>query len=414
MTSTKALAEHFFRSEYAKIVSVITRYFGLQKMNQAEDIVQDTLMEAINTWEFKGIPENPQAWLYTVAKNKAINALKKNGYDTNYRNSLDNTSQEIDIEFSEGQIADDQLKMMFVCCHSSISQEAQICLTLKTLCGLSTDEIARAFLSSSETINKRLVRARRALRENNISFDFPDTKALKERFETVLKTIFLLFNEGYSVSKGEKLINYELCLESIRLAELLHDHKDFQHHPSLNGLLALMLLNASRFDARVDKTGQMILLPDQDRSLWNEQLINRGLIHLKELSSQNVISTYHILATISAYHCIAKDYESTDWNGILNMYDTLIKIDSSPLVKFNRAIAISKVDGAKPAIKELLKLESQIPTPYYLFQSTLADMYIKVNNHKAALMRLEKALPQTNTELERKTIANRITLCKKS
>lgn len=410
---SKALAEHFFRQEYAKMVSVITRYFGLDKVNMAEDVVQDTLVEAISNWEFKGIPENPEAWLYTVAKNKALNLLKRNKYLDQYKNQVETMDQSsVETIFSDERIADDQLRMMFACCHPAISQESQVSLMLKTLCGLSIGEIASAFLTSNDTINKRLVRARRTLKSEDVSFEMPDSTRLEGRLDTVLKTIFLLFNEGYSASKGNRLIKYELCLEAIRLTELIVNHKDFTKFSAPNALLSLMLLNASRFQARVDQEGHFVRMVHQDRSIWNQQLISRGLRHLQKINASQEIGLYHILATISAYHSTAKTYESTNWPAILKMYDALASFDKSPLVQLNRAIALAQVEGAKQAIRVLLALEKEVPASYYLFHSTLADLYIETEDFNSAITRLKKALKHVRVDSEVEIIRKRIAVCK--
>lgn len=408
----KALAAHFFRQEYAKIVAVITRYFGVDQMNMAEDIVQDTLLEAISHWEYKGIPENPQAWLYTVAKNKALNVLKRDQYQETYNKqaaAMDRSP--VTSLFSDQQIADDQLRMMFACCHPAISSESQVCLMLKTLCGLSIGEIASAFLTSDETINKRLVRARKSLRDTDTRFELPDHVDLEARLSTVLQTIFLLFNEGYSASRGNRLIKYELCLEAIRLTELITADTRFRKFASANAMLSLMLLNASRFEARIDKEGNFTRMEDQDRSLWNQQLISRGLWHLQKINESEEIGLYHILATISAYHCTAASYEATDWPAILQMYDALSSFDKSPLVQLNRAIALSRVEGPESAIEVLLALEKELPPTYYLFHSTLADLYIASDDFSQAISRLQKALAHAEVDSEIEIIRKRIATC---
>ncbi|OEK00648.1 hypothetical protein BFP97_03615 [Roseivirga sp. 4D4] len=410
---SKVLAEHFFRLEYAKIVAVITPYFGLNQINLAEDIVQDTLLEAIRTWEFNGIPEDPSAWLYKVAKNKSVNALKRIKLEDGYRSSIESESLIEGLNFSEEQIADDQLRMMFACCDPSISQEAQICLILKTLCGLSIGEIANAFLTNNETINKRLVRARSTLRKEQITFELPNADGLNERLETVLRTIFLLFNEGYSTSKGKQLINYDICLETIRLVELICNHSLFEDFAKPHALLALMLLNAARFQSRVDSQGLMIRLEDQDRSLWNRQLINRGLAHLNKIQGSKEISIYHILATISAYHCVAKEFTQTNWQGILQMYDTLLTVDASPLVRLNRAIALSEIYGPEKGIEEIEQLSDSIPHNYIPFHTGLADLYIRTKDFRPAIKHLKKALSISKSPFETKTIQHRIEECEK-
>ncbi|MBO3697616.1 RNA polymerase sigma factor [Roseivirga sp. E12] len=408
---SKALAEHFFRLEYAKIVAVITPYFGLSKIDLAEDIVQDTLLEAIHTWEYKGIPDNPAAWLYTVAKNKALNSLKRIEIEKKYIESTTYPLLTSETTFSEEQIADDQLRMMFACCNPAISQDAQISLILKTLCGLSIGEIANAFVTSNETINKRLVRARKVLKDIQAPFEIPNDQVLEERLIAVHKTVFLLFNEGYSTSKGDQLINYELCLEAIRLTELISNHPKFASHSSPHALLALMLLNASRFKARMADDGAIIRMVDQDRSLWDQRLIGLGLQHLGKIPDHNEVSIYHILATISAYHCTSKNYESTNWEGILKMYDVLISIDNSSLVRLNRAIALAKVEGAKAGIKELLNIEKTIPPAYHLFHTTLAELYMETEQFDIAIIWFQEALKLKVSNKEKQLITNRIEVC---
>lgn len=411
---SKALAEHFFRLEYAKIVVVITPYFGLSKIDLAEDIVQDTLLEAIHAWEFKGIPENPTAWLYTVAKNKALNALKRVKTQENFLSSKETEILTVDTPFTDEQIADDQLRMMFACCHPTISPEAQVSLILKTLCGLSIGEIARAFLTKNETINKRLVRARKTLKEESISLELPSMDVLESRLETVLKTIFLLFNEGYSTSKGDDLINHDICLESIRLGELICNNNQFKAYSKPHALLALMLLNAARFKARVDQSGHMVRMEDQDRTLWNQHLITRGLRHLDMINTAEELSIYHILATISAYHCIAKEFGQTNWQGILQMYDVLQSIDDSPLVRLNRAIALTQLEGIEKGIEEVLSLKDSIPQNYLPYHTTLADLYIRKETFDLAIESLKTALSLSKSTLETKTIEERIKKCERN
>ena len=410
---SKQLAEHFFRHESAKMVSVITRYFGLEKVNMAEDVVQDTLLEAINHWEFKGIPENPRAWLYTVAKNKTLNILKREKRKKEIDDTVEPGVSVNQVLFTEDEIADDQLRMMFACCHPSISNNSQVALILKTLCGLSIGEIAKAFLTTNETINKRLVRARKCLRDANASFEIPDPKALPARLDTVLRTIYLLFNEGYSASAGDRLINYELCLEAIRLTDLIAKHQLFEKHTAVNALQALMLLNAARFDARIDRDGSFVRMVHQDRLKWNQRLIASGLQHLEKIRESDEVGLYHILATISAYHCIAKDYDSTNWKAILELYNTLLTFDDSPVVQLNRVIAFSKVNGSEEAIKLLKPLKKQLPKTYHLYESTMAEMYMEVGQYTKAIDLLKLALDKAQIESEKVTIRLRIQACKK-
>lgn len=419
MTQSKELAEHFFRHEYAKMVAVMTRYFGTGQVDRAEDIVQDTLLEAINFWEYKGIPDNPQAWLYTVAKNKALNAIKRKKLHNRHENEIKNGHGEphleisIDELFSEQRIADDQLRMIFACCHPAIAQESQIALVLKTLCGLSISEIAKAYLTNNETINKRLVRARKILRHNHVQFEIPSQTELENRLNTVLKTIYLLFNEGYSATNGSRLIRYELCTEAIRLAELIISHSSFKSNTPVHALLALMLLDAARFEARQDGAGNIIEMSKQDRSKWSPGLINQGLYHLGKIQESRQISIYHVLATISAYHCTSPSYASTDWRAILSLYDTLLLFDHSPIVLLNRAIAVSRIHGSGQAIAELVELEATgALRNYYLLHSTLAELYFEQKQYEKAADRLEQAIQLTRNDAEIRLLSSRLENCK--
>src|SRR5687767_7566248 len=292
-------------------------------MELAEDVVQDTLLEAMSVWNYKGLPENPTAWLYKVAKNKAINIVNRDKYKREYSQEVAHflksewtANAALENLFSETSIQDDQLRMMFTCCHPSISADSQVSLTLKTLCGFSIPEIAKAFLTTDENINKRLVRARQKIRDDKIPFEVPHTDHLEQRLDAVLETIYLLFNEGYSASTGNDLIRYELCAEAIRLAEIIIAHPGIHQKSNVYAMLALMYLNASRFGARLSGEGTILTMAEQDRSLWDQSLMQKGYNYLQISTTDNIISVYHILATISAYHCSAVDFQSTNWKGI--------------------------------------------------------------------------------------------------
>jgi len=404
---TKELTEHFFRNEYGKIVSVLTKYVGPDNVQTAEDIVQETLLKATDYWELNGIPKNPQAWLYTTAKNTALNILKrekhKNDYITETKKELENLEN---FQFSDEQILDEQLKMMFVCCHSSISENSQIALILKILCGFSITEIANSFFTSAETINKRLVRGRKQLRENRVSFELPNN--INENLSIVLKTIYLLFNEGYNPSQKNELIRYDLCLEAIRLAEILINNPSIDEKSDCYALLALMYLNASRFEARMSKDGEIVEMENQNRAKWNKELITKGIQYLEQ-SKNNKISLYLILATISANHCIAKNFEETNWNEILSLYDSLILLEDSPITRLNRSVALAKVKGNKEAIKELLNLESNSDIgKHYLFQTTLAEFYSLENKTEKAGIRFKKALSLADNERDAEFIKKKL------
>lgn len=399
------LVDNLFRHEYGKLVAVLTKVFGIENIELAEDVVQDSLMQAMKDWQYKGVPSNPVAWLYTVAKNNALNTLNREKYKRKYSTEVEHTSSTenpLDEFFSENEIRDDQLRMIFVACHPSLSRDSQVAFTLKTLCGFSIPEIAHAFFTSEETVNKRLVRARQKVREAGIRFVIPGAGEMEKRLEAVLETIYLLFNEGYSASSGNQVIRFELCEESIRLARLLEQSPLIVNKTGVHALLALMLLNASRFNARLNGDGGIITLAEQNRLLWDKHLIQQGFMYLGKSTLGNVISIYHILATISAYHCAAPDFSSTDWKGILSMYNHLQLIDNSPLVKLNRAIAVAKVNGAADALEELNDLDAEPAfRSYHLLYSTKAELYIDLGDFSMASSMLREAIKFSTLESEK-------------
>jgi len=378
------------------MVAVLTKIFGTDNLGLAEDVVQDSLVEAISQWQYKGIPDNPSAWLFRVAKNKAINVVNREKYKRKYSKESAHFLQSewtaepvLDDLFSEQQIMDDQLRMIFMCCHPAITPDSQIALALKTLCGFSIPEIGKAFLTSEENINKRLVRARQKIREIKIPFEVPKGNDLESRLQTVLNTIYLLFNEGYSASKGNDIIRYELCEEAIRLAGIIISSNTIQEKSTVFALQALMQLNAARFKSRQDADGNILTLEEQNRLLWDFTLMEKGFKNLEKSTVSNQMSSFHILATISAYHCSAINYASTDWKSILALYEKLLQIDNSPIVLLNRAVAISKVNGAKAAITELKKIEgAPMFKSYHHYYSALGTFYMETGDYKTAMARI--------------------------
>ena len=409
------LVEHFFRHESGKMISVLTGIFGTNNLILVEDIVQDTLTEAISNWTYKGIPENPIAWLYTVAKNKTLNAIKRNRYQEKYisenlyfQKNQQITEMSLTGAFLEESISDDQLRMMFMCCHPSISKDSQIALILKTLCGFNISEIAKSFLTNNESINKRLVRARKTIREDSVPFEVPSNQQLVNRVDAVLEALYLLFNEGYSASNGEALIREELCTESIRLAEMVVNHKFITNKSDVYALIALMQLNSSRFKAREDNNGNIFTLSQQNRSLWDFHIMEQGFSNLEKSAQNHQISKYHILATISAYHCSAKDFKSTDWKSILTLYDKLLSIDNSPIIILNRAIALSNLGSVKKAIHELDTIENdKLIKSNYLFYSTKAEFYFQIKDYTIAKKTLKKAIELAPLTTEKRMLENR-------
>jgi len=416
------IVDHLFRHEAGRIVSVLARIFGSENLDLAEDVVQDALVEAMKVWAYRGIPDNPSAWLFRVAKNKALNVLNREKYKRAYASDVVHYLQSewtaepaLEHLFSDEQILDDQLRMMFVCCHPSISSDSQVALALKTLCGFSISEIAKAFLTTEENINKRLVRARQKIREDKIRFEVPEGKDLEKRLNAVLETIYFLFNEGYSASHGNDIIRYELCEEAIRLTEIIKEHSAIHDKANVYGLLALMQLNASRFKSRQDNEGNLLTMAEQDRSQWDRGLIQKGLFNFEKSASKTHVSIYHILAGISACHCLAPDFESTDWKSILSLYDVLIQMDNSPIVLLNRAVALARVGGVEKALQELENIkESPSLKSYHLFYSTQAEFYIQLNQFSNAVHSLEEALQRVSVKTEKELLQKKLNYCKES
>lgn len=410
------LADHLFRHESGKMVSILTRIFGPENIDLAEDVVHDSFVEAIMHWTYQGIPENPSAWLFKVAKNKAINIINREKFKTRHVSEVADylESERIPdpmshLTFSDEEILDDQLRMMFACCHPSISIDSQVALTLKTLCGFSIPEIAKAFLTDKENINKRLVRARQKIRSAKIPLEVPCGMDMERRLSSVLETIYFMFNEGYNASTGEDLLRFDLVEEAIRLAELILSHPAFKDKSNVHALLALMQLNASRFKARQDNEGNILTLEKQDHSLWDYALMEKGFINLEKAMMNNQVSSYHLLAGISAYHCSAANYESTDWKSILELYNKLVELDNSPLVLLNRAVALSKVNGPDRGLAELEQIpKSASIKKYYLFYVTQAEFYIELNQFSRAIESIESAIPLAPLTREKSLLRKRL------
>lgn len=405
------ILDNLFRNQSGKMVSRFTRLFGLNRLRMAEDVVQDAFTKAHGVWSDKGLPENPAGWLWQVARNRAIDLLRREKFLQSKEELLDNSESGMPNFISDEELKDDQLRMIFTCCHPGIPEKSQIALTLKILCGFSISEIARAFLSKEATIAKRLTRARKKVSELKIPYEVPAGKELANRLESVLKVLYLLFNEGYSPSSGDEPIRPDLCSEAIQLAKLLVENPATES-PQCHALLALMLLNASRFPARLDRDGNLLVLKEQDRSLWDREMISEGLFHLQKSVGSEVVTEYHLQAAISACHSIAESYESTDWKQILSLYNAYSKLNRSPIIALNRAIAVSKVHGPKAGIDEINKINDlKTLESYHLFYSALGDMNLQSGNNKEALKNYQKALELSTVKAEQSFYQKRIKLC---
>ncbi|MBV4356658.1 RNA polymerase sigma factor [Pinibacter aurantiacus] len=376
------LIPHLFRTEYRKITAVLCKLFGIEHIEIAEDIASDTFLAASELWSQKGLPENPVAWLYTVAKNKAKNHLKRGAiFNEKIAAQLRHSTisvEEIEIDLSSQNITDSQLQMMFAICHPAISSQAQIGLALRILCGFGIEEIADAFLTNKENINKRLFRAKEKLRTENISIEFPNAEEIDSRLESVLRTLYLLFNEGYYSLSNQTILRKDLCAEAMRLTHMLTENEQ-TNTPAVNALLALMSFQSSRFDARVDPQGEMILYDDQDESLWNAELIAQGEHYMNLASTGSNLSKYHLEAGIAFWHTLKTDCVEK-WESILQFYNHLLSLEYSPVAALNRTYAFSKARGKEEAIVEAEKLELN---DHYLYQALLGELYSGVDSVKA-------------------------------
>lgn len=414
-TSFSKLIDHLFRREAGKITSVLTRIFGVGNIELAEDVVQDVLIKALQQWPYIGVPENPSAWLYRAAKNRAIDILRKEKLKEKYAAEISTLfksewtlSNKVTEFFSENEIKDGQLRMMFACCHPGLPGEAQVALALKHLCGFSTREIARAFLTNEETITKRLSRAKNKLKEGTVKFEIPAGDDLKLRLENVISTLYLLFNEGYNSGHTDVLIRDDLIEEAIRLTSLLINHP-ITSKPEVYALLSLMLFHCARSPARIDDRGNILLLKEQDRKLWNKKLIAKAEEHLELSASGNNLTEYHLEAGIASLYTTSENFESTNWEKILYLYDLLYKRNPSPIIGLNRAIVIAQVKGVEEAIKEIKLLPgSEMLQEYYLYHSALGELYLQDSQTETAGKHFRTALSLTTSEAERKLLKKKI------
>ncbi|MEO6169280.1 MAG: sigma-70 family RNA polymerase sigma factor [Chitinophagales bacterium] len=421
MSETPSVAEaidHLFRHEYGKITAVLTRIFGTHNLELAEDIVQDTLLKALEQWRFSGMPENPSAWFYKVAKNKAIDVIRREKRKRKFAEDVTPLLQSeytlvptIKELFTENQIQDDVLRMMFACCQPDLPSEAQVALILKTLCGFSIEEIAKAFLTNQETINKRLYRARQQFREGAVKFEIPQQHQLETRLENVLTALYLLFNEGYNSTNNDQLVRKDLVVEATRLCFLLTQN-EITNTPKVSALLSLMLFHASRLSARLDDQNNILLLADQDRTLWDRQLIERGVYYFERSLNEEQYSFYQLQAGIALQHAIAPSFEATDWPMILSLYNLICSLFPSPVAFLNRAIALAQVEGPARGIEEILQLPGKEKlSGYYLLPATLGELYLREEKKTIAAKYFNEALLLTQSPAEKKLLVSKLDKC---
>jgi RNA polymerase sigma-70 factor, ECF subfamily len=392
-----SIFQNEWRGVYARLVH------SLGDFDIAEDALQDATSAALIQWPAEGVPENPHAWLYRVARFKGIDALRKKGRLA-FVDDLEPLAVTAQEELEE--IGDEVMRLIFTCCHPSIGPEAQIALTLREVCGLTTEQIASAFLVPSPTVAQRIVRAKTKIREANIPFEVPSGDEMGERLAAVLRTIYLVFNEGYSASSGEEAIRRDLVVEAIRLGRLL---ADLLPDPEVLGLLALMLLSRSRMASRLSPEGDIVLLEDQDRSLWNHELIAEGSALVTRALQQAALDSYILQAAISAVHCETPSYSETNWNEIVGLYDALLLIEPSPVVQLNRAVAVAMRDGPGAGIEliDTLLADGRLEN-YHLAHTARASLHQRVNKKKEAVRDYQKALELVSNEPERRFIQKRL------
>jgi len=406
MRDVGVLIDHLFRHRAGQMVSTLTRIFGPEHLPLAEEVVQESLITALTQWSFHGVPENPAGWLFRVARNKALDQIRR-------QKSFEDKAADIRESLSRVDDAtDDTLAMMFMCCHPAIPEESRIALTLKTVGGFSVEEIARAFLTQKATIAQRLVRAKRMIRETQIPMEMPSGSDLAERLASLLKAIYLMFNEGHSAHEGDALVRVELCQEAIRLSTLLAEHPSTRR-PAVHALLALMLLQAARLPARIDGAGEITLLAEQDRSRWDHAMIARGMRYLDASASGDSITTYHVEAAIAACHAAAPTFGETDWPRIVSLYDELLAMQPSPVAALNRAVAIAMAEGPRAGIDAIESIASRNSLrDYPLLYSTLGELWLQSGDRTRAAAEFERALALPSTMPEKRFLLRKLEACR--
>jgi RNA polymerase sigma-70 factor (ECF subfamily) len=411
-SDTGQLLEHLFRHQAGRMVARLTRLLGPAHVALAEETVQDAMLRALQSWPYQGVPDNPAGWLFRVAHHVAIDAIRRN---TTFGDKTDAIVSELTRSAArapsepdvEEQLRDDELRMIFMCCHPALSREASVALSLKTVGGFGVREIARAFLADEPAIAQRLVRAKRQLRDQQVTLDMPSGGELSSRLDAVLEVLYFMFNEGYAAQAGEDLIRQDLCLEALRLARLVASASIAT--PRVHALVALMALQGARLPARVDESGDLVLLEDQDRSRWDERLIAIGFHHFDRSMSGDEVSEYHVQAAIAATHARALDPSSVDWALILSLYDQLVSINASPVVRLNRAVALAKVRGAAEALAAIAPIEHDPKLRHYhLLLAVRGELLLDLGRNAEAAEAFRSALALAGTEPEKRFLQKRL------
>ena len=403
----QAAVEEVYRSDWGRIVATLIGLVG--DFDLAEEAAQEAFTAAVDQWRVSGVPEFPRAWIIQTARHKAIDRIRR---QTNLAEKLESQGPAlepfVEPDYDTSEIPDDRLRLIFTCCHPALAPEVQVALTLRTLCGLETDEIARAFLVPSSTMAQRLVRAKRKIRDAGIPYVVPETKDMPARLDAVLTVIYLVFNEGYASTRGGPLVRTDLCAEAIRLGRLVKTLMSPLPPAEVTGLVALMLLHDARRDARMDEAGDLIILEEQDRSRWNQQQIAEAL-PLVEEALRSGFGPFALQAAIAAVHCRAARAEDTDWPQIVRLYDLLERVQPSPVVSLNRAVAVAMADGPNPA---LALIDGLIATgdleSYHLLHATRADLLRRLGSREEAAQSYMRALALVTNDSERRFLERRL------
>jgi RNA polymerase sigma-70 factor (ECF subfamily) len=409
LSNANVTVDAVYRSDWGRIVATLIRQFG--DFELAEDAAQEAFTAAVDQWRTEGIPDSPRAWIIQTAKHKAIDRLRR---QTRLQEKLEADPDFMSEPIVEGpnlnfdEIPDDRLRLIFTCCHPALSLEAQVALTLRTLGGLQTDEIARAFLVPTATMAQRLVRAKRKIRDAGIPFSVPDTTEMPARLDGVLSAIYLIFTEGYAPTRGEPLVRADLCAEAIRLGRLVRALLEPKPPAEATALVALMLLHDSRREARLDEDNNLVVLEEQDRTLWNRPQIDEALALVEE-ALRSEPGPFAIEAAIAAEHCKAARPEDTNWSQIVNLYTLLSEVMPSPIVSLNRAVAIAMARGPRPALELIDELAASGELEdYHLLHAARADMLRRLGDNEAAAESYEAALKLATNDNERRFLERRL------
>jgi RNA polymerase sigma factor (sigma-70 family) len=411
-------SDHLFRREAGRMVATLTRVFGVHNLALAEDVVQDAFCRALEVWKFRGVPENPSAWLMATAKHRALDILRRERTARTFAPELGRLLESewtvapvVEELFAANAIKNDQLRMMFSCCNPRLGEEAQVALVLHILCGFSVSEIANAFVSSEAAIEKRISRAKKVLAGSKRLFDLSGADDFSRRLRVVHRALYLLFNEGYHGASPESAVRAELCHEAMRLTALLLEHP-LAATPATHALAALMCLHAARLPERVDASGNLRSLFDQDRSRWDSRLVSEGQRFLDLSATGSELTEYHVEAAIASVHAIAHRTQETDWEKIVSLYDTLITIRPSPVVALNRAIAIAQHEGPERGLEEIQAIvNSDRLATYPFYHAALGEFELRSGRYKIAREHFQTALSLARNAMERRFLEQRMSAC---